>query len=153
MSHFIGDDCPGGHLDLLETAVDTGRRAQAAVDQVIADHAAATAQAEFDLLYDEGPVLGGERGPAADLVVVDDPVAQRDRAVAAERGAFDERLAADHGVPAVIRSREGGGQQQRSTLVRVDEPGEFYLHLVQDDGGRVVAAFTRSATFPDGDEL
>lgn len=132
MSHFIGDDCPGGHLDQLEAAVDAGRRAQAAVDQVIADHAAA--------------VVEGKRGPAADLVVVDDPAGRRERAVAAERAAFDERLAAGHGVPAVIRSREGGGQQQRSTLVRVDEPGEFYLHLVQAGDGRVVAIFSGSAT-------
>jgi Domain of unknown function (DUF4326) len=50
----------------------------------------------------------------------------------------------DHGVPAVLHSRDDGNYQKQGTLVRITEPGRYYLHLVRAGDGRVWAALTRS---------
>jgi hypothetical protein len=70
-------------------------------------------------------------------------------AVDIERANYDRRDATDHGVPAILRGTPDGGYQGRSTLVRVTEPGAYYLHLVQAGDGRVWAAFTRGFHTPD----
>ena len=66
-----------------------------------------------------------------------------DPAVDIERANYDQRDATDHGVPAILRGTPDGGYQERSTLVRIAEPGCYYLHLVQTGDGRVWAALTR----------
>lgn len=67
-------------------------------------------------------------------------------AIDREIAAFNHRLAADHGLPAVLAGVHDGGLQERSTQVRITEPGDVYLHLIQAADGRVWAALTRTSS-------
>lgn len=64
-----------------------------------------------------------------------------------EIASYNQRAADDHGVPAVLRGLpDDRGRQERATLVRITEPGNYYLHLVQAADGRVWAGFTSTAS-------
>jgi hypothetical protein len=60
--------------------------------------------------------------------------------IAETKAAFDGRDATDHGVPAVVRFALALGPGEQGTLVRITEPGAYWLEVGQKTGSDVVVA-------------